>query len=149
MGNRMSFHELYRREDGEVNGSVHQQVHNNNGPRFNGWWLNNSGAQDRAVSGNQSCSALADGYDPDCYEIPASQFQAPTGQREGPRRQNVHAAPAAARVAFDFNDNEQPLPWNAGNERPKPHEAPIPVRALYQTDRTSPCEGFQGMTLHY
>jgi hypothetical protein len=141
MNNRMSFLKPYRREHGEVNGSAHQQVHNNNCPRFNRWWLDYSGAQDGAASGNQSCLALADGYHRDCYEISVSQFQAPTGQREGPRRQNVHAAPAAARIAFDFNDNEQPLPWNVGNERPKPPEAPIPVKALYQTDRTSPYEG--------
>jgi hypothetical protein len=144
----MSYHDPYRREDGRVHGIADQQVNSGmpclrgvdgsanmgNGTRFNGWWIDASGAQNGAVSGNQSGPALADGYDPDCYEIPASQFVAPRVQLQGPRHQNGQAANAAAAApdAFDFNNSEQPLPWNAGNERSKLHDAPIPVNSYPQ-----------------
>jgi hypothetical protein len=97
--NRMSFKGHYHREDGEVGANFNQRVNHNIPP----------------LRGGHGSANMGDGTRFNGWWMDT--------------RQNGHAAKAPApRGGFDFNDNQQPLPWNVNNERRRLHEAPIQVR---------------------
>jgi hypothetical protein len=141
MSDRISYkdggNKPHRPRGGEVTVNAHQQVGKGmpnlrggdgaasmgDGTRFNGWWIDDSAAARGASNGNQSVLSDADGPDSDCYEIPAPRYEAPRAPRQG-YRQDGHAAraPAPTRGGFDFNNHEQPLPWNERNETPQRHD---------------------------
>jgi hypothetical protein len=140
----MSFDRPYDRENREVGANFNQQADHNmprlrggdgsanmgDGTRFNGWWMDTPAAPGGAHNATQP-GPVASGFDSDCYEIPAPQAHRQDHRHDyrQDRRQNGHAAQASGqRGGFDFNNNQQPLPWNTDNYRRILHNAPIQVR---------------------
>ncbi|KAF1937616.1 hypothetical protein EJ02DRAFT_356429 [Clathrospora elynae] len=131
MGNRVSYecdnNAPDRREDGEVSRDAQQNVDSSNMPRlrggdtsaamgdstrYNGWYVDDSAGP-----------SATDGYDPDCYEIPAPPNNLPRASSRSYKQNGpATSAPVPARGGFDFNDSAQPLPWNERIQRNEMNE---------------------------